>query len=83
MDSWQSKLRQHLITTDQPHGVQAGFSCRRFKGIIPNQWAMDSTSDPVERRTLEFSERALLNVASSRAIKQLYVTYHGEPSEYL
>lgn len=52
-------------------------------GIVPNRYAVTGTEDPVEQREKELSERALLHVASSRAIEDVYVTYHGEPSEYL
>lgn len=52
-------------------------------GIVPNRHAVAGTEDPVEQRAKEFSERALLHVASSRAIEDIFVTYHGKASEYL
>jgi superfamily I DNA/RNA helicase len=52
-------------------------------GIVPNIWATSGSEDPVEQREQELSERALLHVASSRAIEDLFVTYHGKPSRYL
>lgn len=52
-------------------------------GIVPNIYAVTGTEDPVEQREKELSERALLHVASSRAIEDVFVSYHGSPSEYI
>ncbi len=41
------------------------------------------SDDPVERREFELSERALLHVAMTRAIKSLVITSSGEPSPFL
>jgi superfamily I DNA/RNA helicase/mRNA-degrading endonuclease RelE of RelBE toxin-antitoxin system len=41
------------------------------------------SDDPVEIREFELSERALLHVAMTRAIKSLVVTSYGKPSKFL
>ena len=52
-------------------------------GVIPLKYSLGSTDDPVEQRARELEERALFHVAGTRAVNGLYVTWHGEPSEYL
>jgi len=52
-------------------------------GIIPLTKAIGSSDDPVELRQYDLSERALLHVAATRAIKGLFVSYHGTASPYL
>ncbi len=52
------------------------------KGIVPNYYAVAS-ADPVEVQAGHLAERALVHVAASRAVEHLYITYHGERSEYL
>lgn len=52
------------------------------EGRVPLPQAL-ATDDPAEARIKEASERALLHVATSRAIEFLYVTWHGEPSRFL
>ena len=44
---------------------------------------MESTEDATEQRASELSERALLHVSATRAIKGLVVTYYGAPSPFL
>ncbi|GAD79754.1 UvrD-helicase domain-containing protein [Vibrio ezurae] len=51
------------------------------EGQVPLVYA--SSNDPIEQRALDFSERALFHVASTRAIKQLFVSSHGAKSSYL
>lgn len=51
--------------------------------VIPLRKAMESSEDATERRASELSERALLHVSATRAIKGLAVTYYGEPSPFL
>lgn len=41
------------------------------------------SDDPVEMREFELSERALLHVAMTRAIKSLVVSSYGQPSSFL
>jgi superfamily I DNA/RNA helicase/mRNA-degrading endonuclease RelE of RelBE toxin-antitoxin system len=41
------------------------------------------SDDPVEKREFELSERALLHVAMTRAIKSLVITSCGKPSPFL
>lgn len=52
-------------------------------GVIPLRQAMSGTEDPVEARQSELNERALLHVSATRAIKQLFVSWSGEPSPYI
>jgi len=51
-------------------------------GVIPEPKAILS-DDPVERRDALFNERALLHVAVTRAIKGVFISYNGKPSELL
>lgn len=53
------------------------------KGKLPLEQAISSTSDPVEKKAKEAIERALLHVAATRAIRELYVSWVGNPSVYL
>ena len=50
-------------------------------GIVP--LGVVQSDDPVEIREFELSERALLHVAMTRAIKSLVVTSYGQPSKFL
>lgn len=52
-------------------------------GVIPLQYALGGTDDPVEQRARELEERALFHVAGTRAVNGLYITWHGEASKYL
>jgi len=52
-------------------------------GIIPLKQAMSGTEDPVEARQSDLNERALLHVSATRAVKQLFVSYSGQPSPYI
>ena len=52
-------------------------------GVVPLEYALSQTDDPVEQRARELNERALLHVAGTRAVHSLYVTYSGEPSRLL
>ncbi|WP_444913318.1 UvrD-helicase domain-containing protein [Microbulbifer sp. PAAF003] len=52
------------------------------KGVIPLKFATGSSDDPVEMRQLDLNERALLHVAATRAIRELYISAHGTPSPY-
>ena len=53
------------------------------EGTIPFKKAVEGSEDPTELRDYELGERALIHVASSRAIETLHVTWSGEPSSYL
>ena len=53
------------------------------KGVVPLEWSLSGTADPVEKRARDLNERALLHVAGTRAINGLYVTWAGEASEFL
>jgi superfamily I DNA/RNA helicase/mRNA-degrading endonuclease RelE of RelBE toxin-antitoxin system len=51
------------------------------EGTVP--LGVVQSDDPVEIREFELSERALLHVAMTRAIKSLVVTSYGTPSKFL
>ncbi len=51
-------------------------------GVVPEPKAVTS-SDPVEKSDALFNERALLHVAVTRAIKGVFVSSFGKPSEFL
>lgn len=51
------------------------------EGTVP--LGVVQSDDPVEVREFELSERALLHVAMTRAIKSLVVTSYGTPSKFL
>ncbi|UNK04530.1 3'-5' exonuclease [Psychrobacter raelei] len=53
------------------------------KGIVPLSVAINSSQDVVERRLSDINERALFHVAATRAVRYLYISSHGAPSEYL
>ncbi|NVK30189.1 MAG: DEAD/DEAH box helicase [Gammaproteobacteria bacterium] len=59
--------------------ILAGIS----NGQVPLPITQTNSEDPVELRQNEISERALLHVAATRAVKGLYVTWHGEPSTFI
>ncbi|MBS9996660.1 DEAD/DEAH box helicase [Vibrio alginolyticus] len=50
-------------------------------GVIPLN-ILDS-DDPIEKKDHDFNERALLHVAATRAITQLFISSYGVQSEYL
>lgn len=52
------------------------------QGTVPLELAITRTDDPVEKKSREDSERALLHVAATRAIKALYVSWYGNPSAF-
>jgi superfamily I DNA/RNA helicase len=51
------------------------------KGVVPLEYALTATKDPVEKRARDLNERALMHVAATRAVNGLYVTWWGERSE--
>jgi len=52
-------------------------------GIVPLRIALDASQDIVEKRLTELNERALFHVAATRAVRQLFISSYGKPSEYL
>ena len=52
-------------------------------GVVPLGVAMESSQDVVEQRLTDLNERALFHVAATRAVRYLYISSHGIPSEYL
>ena len=52
-------------------------------GVVPLRWALEASEDPTERRSTETSERALLHVAATRAIRGLHISFTGSPSPFL
>lgn len=53
------------------------------EGVVPLPLATNSTEDPVEKKARELNERALLHVASTRAIRTLYLSWWGKPSKFI
>ncbi len=52
-------------------------------GVVPLRVAMHASQDVVEQRLTDLNERALFHVAATRAVRYLYISSHGVPSEYL
>lgn len=52
-------------------------------GVVPLRFAMQASQDVVEQRLTDINERALFHVAATRAVRYLYISSHGTPSEYL
>ncbi len=52
-------------------------------GIVPLRVAMQASQDVVEQSLTDLNERALFHVAATRAVRYLYISSHGAPSEYL
>ena len=59
--------------------VMAGIN----RGLVPLSAAIDGKSDAAARESVETEERALLNVAATRAKKELLVLSYGVPSPLL
>jgi len=53
------------------------------RGVVPLSIAMKASQDVVEQRLTDINERALFHVAATRAVRYLYISSHGVPSEYL
>ena len=53
------------------------------QGIVPLKAAMQATEDVVEQRLTDLNERALFHVAATRAVRHLYISSYGSPSEYI
>ncbi len=60
------------------HVFLAGMSSR----TVPNNMAVKDSEDPVERRDNETRERALVHVASTRAVEHLMVSWYGDMCEF-
>lgn len=52
-------------------------------GMVPLEMALESSQDIVEKRLTELNERALFHVAATRAVRYLFISSFGKPSEYL
>ena len=52
-------------------------------GVIPLDAAIMHCSDETAKQLFVDSERSLLHVAATRAKKRVFVTYYGEPSNFL
>ena len=53
------------------------------EGVVPLRVAMQASEDVVEKRLTDLNERALFHVAATRAVRYLYISSYGAPSEYL
>ena len=74
-----------LATMHRVKGLEFRYVFLAFinAGICPLEAAVGNTEDPTERRSSELNERALFHVAASRAIRRLYVSSSGTPSELI
>ena len=52
------------------------------EGVVPLRVAMQASQDVVEQRLTDLNERALFHVAATRAVRYLYISSHGVPSQY-
>lgn len=52
-------------------------------GMVPLEIALGASQDVVEKRLTELNERALFHVAATRAVRHLFISSFGKPSEYL
>jgi superfamily I DNA/RNA helicase len=50
---------------------------------VPLQTALERCGDAASREQFGIGERCLLHVAATRAKKQVFVSFHGEPSPYV
>ena len=80
-----SKEGVRLATMHRIKGLE--FRCVMMvginKGIVPLSIAINASEDVVEQRLSDVNERALFHVAATRAVRYLYISSHGTPSEYL
>lgn len=74
-----------LATMHRVKGLEfkAVFMACLNDGVIPYDQAKHSSSDPVEQRAIDSSERALFHVAATRAVRHLFLTSHGRPSRFV
>jgi superfamily I DNA/RNA helicase len=59
------------------------FAAALNDGVMPLRVAINASADPTEQRVGELNERCLLHVTLTRAIRQVWLTYHGKPGEFL
>ncbi len=73
-----------LATMHRVKGLEfrAVFMVGLNKGVVPLDGAL-RTKDPAESELRNANERSLFHVAATRAVTRLFVSCHGEPSEYL
>ena len=80
-----SKEGVRLATMHRIKGLE--FRCVMMVGInhgvVPLSKAMKASQDVVEQRLTDINERALFHVAATRAVRYLYISSYGIPSEYL
>lgn len=80
-----SKEGVRLATMHRIKGLE--FHCVMMAGInhgvVPLGKAMKASQDVVEQRLTDINERALFHVAATRAVRYLYISSYGTPSEYL
>jgi hypothetical protein len=50
---------------------------------FPNPSLLSGCPDEVSRETLELQCRSWLHVAATRALREVVITYSGDPSPYL
>lgn len=80
-----SKEGVRLATMHRIKGLE--FRCVMMAGInhgvVPLSNAIKASQDIVEQRLTDINERALFHVAATRAVRYLYISSYGIPSEYL
>lgn len=80
-----SKEGVRLATMHRIKGLE--FRCVMMVGInhgvVPLSKAIKASQDVVEQRLTDINERALFHVAATRAVRYLYISSYGIPSEYL
>ncbi len=80
-----SKEGVRLATMHRIKGLE--FRCVMMAGInhgvVPLSKAVKASQDVVEQRLTDINERALFHVAATRAVRYLYISSYGTPSEYL
>jgi len=73
-----------LATMHRVKGLEfkAVFMAGLNRGVVPLEGALHS-QDPVESQLRVANERSLFHVAATRAVKRLFLSCSGSPSEYL
>ena len=73
-----------LATMHRVKGLEfkAVFMAGLNRGVVPLEGALRS-QDPVESQLRVANERSLFHVAATRAVKLLFLSCSGSPSEYL
>ena len=73
-----------LATMHRVKGLEFGhvFLAGMNRTVVPNTMSIRNSEDPVEKRDNDIRERALVHVAATRAIKHLFISWHGDGCQY-